>query len=237
MTWFVNLRKRYKIMRERPQFWHFPELGVGYIQIPKVATRSIRAGLMRGQGVASGHTDFTAFEETFSRHISQTDIRKVAATTHIFAFVRHPLARLYSAYTDKILNARGEGRRNIFACHDLRFGMAFDEFVERVCDIDDRHIDRHLRSQSWFLTDDEGLIPDFIGHLESFNADWDRLRVDFPEFGAMPHLNVAAGDTDFLAKYSSHTLELAAKRFASDLELFNYSSKAIRARDTSQLQR
>ena len=161
-------------------------------------------------------TEFEIFEEEFSRHISHADVRTAAETTYIFAFVRQPLARLYSAYADKIRDAQREGRRNIFACHNLHFGMPFDEFVEKACEIDDRHIDRYLRSQSWFLADEEGLIPDLIGHLESFNADWHRLRADSPAFGEMPHLNLAASDTDFLTQYSSRAPDLASKRFARE---------------------
>ncbi len=223
MTWYQNVRKRYKIAREKPQFWKFPDLGVGYIQIPKVATRSIRAGLMQSRGEAAGISDFAVFEETFSRHLSHREIREAAATTFIFAFVRHPLARLYSAYADKIVKARDRGRRNIFACHGIRFDMTFDEFVDRVCQIDDRHIDRHLRSQSWFLADAEGLIPDFVGHLENLQADWDRLRQRFPSLGDVPHLNLAAGDSDFFVQYSPATLDKALHRFSSDFELFGYS--------------
>ncbi len=222
MTWFKNARKRYKITREKPQFWHFPNLGLGYIQIPKVATRSIRAGLMQSQGAAAGFDDFDAFEQAFSRHVTQQSIRRDAENTFVFAFVRHPLARLYSAYADKIINARAQGRRNIFACHGLHFDMSFDQFVDRVCEIDDRHIDRHLRSQAWFLTDTDGLIPTFIGHLERLNTDWDRLRERFPMLGQIPHLNLAAGDTDILKQYSAVSLEKASKRFERDLNLFGY---------------
>jgi hypothetical protein len=222
MTWFKQARKRYKITREKPQFWHFPELGVGYIQIPKVATRSIRAGLMGSQGSAAGFQDFAAFEDAFSAHLEHEAIRQAADTTFVFAFVRHPLARLYSAYADKILNARKQGRRNIFACHGMHFDMTFDQFVDRVCEIDDRHIDRHLRAQAWFLTDQHGLIPQFIGHLESFNSDWDRLRERFPTLGEVPHLNLAAGETDVLAEYSPASLDKATERFQKDFDLFGY---------------
>lgn len=206
--WFESIRKRYKIRRELPQFWDFPELGFGYIQIPKVATRSIRDGLMKAQGMSAGIDDFAAFEQRFSSHIGHSDIRRAGAGKVIFAFVRHPLARLYSAYVDKIVNAEREGRRNIFACHDLFYGMNFEHFVERVCEIDDRNIDRHLRSQAWFLTDTQGLIPNFLGRLESFNIDWERLRQQIPSIGKVDHLNLAAGDSDYLAQYSPHALSL-----------------------------
>lgn len=226
MTWFENVRKRYKIGRELPQYWDFPNLGFGYIQIPKVATRSIRAGLMKSQGISAGIDEFKVFEERFSSHIDHKTIRQASTGKIVFAFVRHPLARLYSAFVDKIVNAEREGRRNIFACHGLNYGMSFEVFVNRVCDIPDRNIDRHLRSQAWFLADAQGLIPNFIGRLETFNADWDHLRQKIPSLGEVEHLNLAAGDSDFLAQYSARSLALAKQRFAQDFEYFGYAPQS-----------
>lgn len=221
-SWFENIRKRYKIARENPQFWDFPDQGFGYIQIPKVATRSIRAGLMGAHGLSSGIEDFTVFEQKYSRHMTQAEIRRTGTGKVVFAFVRHPLARLYSAYADKILNASREGRKNIFECHGISYDMTFDQFVEAVCAIDDRHLDRHLRAQAWFLTESGVLLPTFIGHLENFNADWEHLRTLVPALGTVGHLNLAAGDTDFFAQYSPISLALASRRFASDFEYFGY---------------
>jgi hypothetical protein len=104
MTWFVNLRKRYKITRERPQFWHFPELGVGYIQIPKVATRSIRGGLMRAQGVASRHITAPALKPDYPddkqgrsiRHFGNHDVPKLAGGKTRASIPDHALERFGS---------------------------------------------------------------------------------------------------------------------------------------------
>jgi dermatan 4-sulfotransferase 1 len=221
--WFRNFHKRYKISRELPQVWNFPEFGFGYIQIPKVATRSIRAALMATQGTAAGYTDFAEFENRYGHHVAKERIRNVTNNRPIFAFVRHPLSRLYSGYVDKILNAEREGRRNIFACHGIPFGIDFDGFVEKVCLLRDDQLDRHLRSQAWFLTDSRGVIPSFLGRLESFNEDWAQLRTLLPSLGPVEHLNTAAGDANYLAHYSASSLAQARQRFARDFELFSYT--------------
>lgn len=224
MDWFRNIRKRYKIRREQPQYWDFPELGFGYIQIPKVATRSIRDGLMNAQGFSSGYSNFMDFEQKFSSHIAHEKIRAASRGKLVFAFVRHPLARLYSAYVDKIINAEREGRRNIFECNGLPFGISFEDFVRRVCAISDRSIDRHLRSQAWFLSDASGLIPNYIGKLEQFNEDWERLREQLPMLGAVRHLNVASSGSDYLSHYSKEARDLAVSRYAMDFSLFKYAT-------------
>jgi dermatan 4-sulfotransferase 1 len=220
--WFENIRKRYKIRRATPKLWRFPDEGFAYLPIPKVATSSICASLLKTQGAKAGIADFKVFERQLSQHFNPEAIRGAADGLRLFAFVRHPLARLYSAYADKLIKAPQRGQRNVFACHGLEFGMAFDAFVARVCAMEDRQLDRHLRSQAWFLCDSNGLIPNFIGHLESFNADWDQLTVMIPTLGPIDHLNLAAGKTDFLRHYSPKSLALAQHRFARDFELFGY---------------
>jgi hypothetical protein len=50
--------------------------------------------------------------------------------------------------------------------------MNFAEFIEVLAELPDDITDRHLHSQSWFLCDAQGLLPDFIGKLENFDADW-----------------------------------------------------------------
>lgn len=222
---FKDLRKRYKITRETPQLWRFPRQGFAYIQIPKVATRSIREALLVVEGLQGAAPEqFSLFEERFGRHIARRQLRQAAEGLQTFAFVRDPYARLYSAYVNKIVNAERLGQKNIFSCHDMYFGMSFEDFVERVCSLDDRHIDRHLRSQAWFLTDEQGLIPGFIGRLECFAEDWQRLRESVPALGDIGHRNRAAGDVDFRSHYSKQSLQWVRRRYAQDFELFGYKS-------------
>jgi len=221
---YKKFKKLYHIRREKPQLWHFPEQGFGYIQIPKVATRSIREGLLNSPGLSSGKDiPLPEFEEKNSLHIHQDKIRPLVKSLLLFAFVRHPLARLYSAYTNKIADAGNANRRNIFECHGIHFGISFPEFLEKVCAIPDNKIDRHLRSQSWFLCDSKGnLIPDFIGHLETFDKDWLSLCAKIPSLGPVPHKNKSAHGQDYRSKYTPETEQLARTRYARDFERFGY---------------
>ncbi len=70
----------------------------------------------------------------------------------MFAFVRNPLDRLHSSYADKILDVRNAGgTKNIFWNLGITLDMDFETFVERIAEIPDEKIDRHLRAQSSFL--------------------------------------------------------------------------------------
>ena len=221
--WYEDARKRYKIGRETPQLWFFDAPRFGYIQIPKVATRSIRDALTNADGLMQPGEDFDAFERRCSAHMSHADMRAKLGDAPVFAFVRHPLARLHSAYMDKIVEAEREGARNILRCHGMHFGMSFEAFVERVCELPDHRIDRHLRSQAWFLADGQGLLPTFVGRMECFAEDWGRICDTVPALGAIGHINRAAFGMQHAEHYTPRMLDLAVRRYARDFELFGYA--------------
>ena len=222
--WYVDVRKRYKIGREKPQLWHFEQHGFGYIQIPKVATRSIRQALLNidQSGNPEGN-DFATFEAQNSTHLKHVEIRKyVDQGLFLFAFVRDPYARIHSAWVNKIVDAERKGEKNILRCHGMHFGMSFKDFVVRVSELADNQIDRHMRSQAWFLADAQGLLPQYVGRLEDFNQHWSALRESLPVLGPVDHINKAAHAMDYLAAYDEQSLRLVTRRYAKDFELFGY---------------
>jgi len=218
---FLDARKRYKIRREKPQLWRFADAGFGYIQIPKVATRSIRQALVK----VAERTDesFADFELAHSAHVDPRDIRKlVNEGLFVFVFVRDPLARLHLAWVNKIVDGEREGRKNIFRCHNIPYGTDFKTFVRLVSGLADRDVDRHLRSQAWFLADDNGVMPQYVGKLEQFSEHWQALREKLPVLSDVDHINKAAFSMNYLSAYDDETLELAVGRFRRDFELFDY---------------
>lgn len=221
---YKNLQKRYHIRREKPQLWTFPSHKFGYIQIPKVATRSIRKAFAKASSLAADtYPSFEAFEDDNSLHIKQDEIRDLVGSDFIFAFTRHPLSRLYSAYVNKITDAKRAGRRNIFQCHGITLDITFSDFVKRVCQMPDHKIDRHLRSQTWFLCNSAGvLIPDYVGHLEVFADHWEELRNKIPQLLEIPHKNKGSHGSDYMSYYTPDTEKLARERYAEDFLLLGY---------------
>jgi hypothetical protein len=218
-----EIRKKYKNRRETPQYWEFAEDGVGYIQIPKVASRSMRKAFSEAYEVGSDEDAFLKFESLKSAHVKQSHIRQSAEKgTYICAFVRDPLARLYSAWTDKVVKQESSGEKCTFSCHGIDYGMSFHDFVRRVCQISDKNLERHLKSQAWFLTDDKGLIPHYIGKLESFDEDYAAIRNKFPRLKQAPHANKSVYKKSHLDAYDSETLAIAIERYKQDFELFGY---------------
>lgn len=221
--WYEDARKRYKIRREAPRLWHFPEEQFGYMQIRKVASTSISNALLNSERLHRTGESFQDFKARCSVSVMPAEARRLTAGSLVFAFVRHPLGRLHSAYLNKIVDAERLGDKNTFRCHGISFGISFEAFVQRVCELNDRECDRHLRSQSWFLADERGLVPSFIGRLETFAADWERLRAQLPALGDVGHSNKAAHGKDFREFYTPRMLEIAQARYEQDFRLFGYA--------------
>ena len=83
MLTFKDLRKNLKIRREKPQIWLLEKEKVGYIQIPKVATRSIQHALVRHLVSDSAINDnaidkelIKTIEPQYSAHMSLRRIRQ-----------------------------------------------------------------------------------------------------------------------------------------------------------------
>jgi dermatan 4-sulfotransferase 1 len=219
---FVDFRKRKKNKKETPQYWEFKEDNIGYIQIPKVASRSIRKAFSDAFNVKENKEDFDKFENLYSKHLHQEDIRKsVDKGVFVFSFVRHPLSRLYSAWMNKV-NTNVVNRRCIFSCHGINYGMPFNKFVEHVCKIEDKYLDRHLKPQSWFLTDSHGLIPQYIGKLENFETDYEYIRSRFKKLMKPPHSNSSVYEIDWKNIYNDKTMIMVKERYHVDFELFEY---------------
>ena len=224
-------------MREKPELWHFDASGFGYIQIPKVATRSIQLCLANyyvGQEKISKPQEWNretirVVENKTAFHATQKQIFEISRNTFIFAFVRNPYERLYSAYKNKVMEPLESGAKNILSNHGITLGMSFEAFVDIVCDIPDGKIDRHLRSQSWFLTFEGNLIPNYIGRLESFDEDWEVLSNQFG-LPTPSHKNSTkkSKNSNALEGFSSELQGKVYKRYEQDFVIFKYKSNLLK---------
>jgi hypothetical protein len=216
-----------KLPREKPQLYLFPEYRFGYIQIPKVASRSIRAAVTAFISGTAPDKDVdenlvVAYETRYARHLKHAEIAALARDNFIFAFVRNPYERIYSCYKNKIEDARAAGRRNIFEKHGITFDLSFDEFVRKVASLPDHKSDRHFRSQAWFLSSGGVLLPSYVGKLESMLEDWAVLE---ERFGIAPPPQINASSSKQRPDMSDETRELILTRYAEDFRLFGYGER------------
>ena len=229
-NWLVRKKRFRKIRRERPDVWLFDKTKVGYIQIPKIATRSLKSCFYEyGKSVDDNEklTD-QEIDKKYSHHIKFSELIKLRHNYFLFSFVRDPFSRLYSCYKNKIVRANELQEKNIFHYYGIDFGISFEEFVQRIVQIPDAVSDRHFRSQSSFLTVNNQLVCSYIGKLENIDKDWQYLQSRF-QFPSLQHKNRSGACEESIEEiYTAKLAQLVYDRFKNDIELFGYQDSAIK---------
>ncbi len=229
MRTYKEILRRLRPPGKKPRVWLLEKEKIGYIRIRKVASSSISHCLTQHIVNHSNHQDTVVdkalIRETESRcssHISPTVIRRdLKGKYFLFSFVRNPLSRVYSCYMNKVTNPDVASKKDVLSNSAFYFGMSFTEFVDVIVRLPDNIIDRHLRSQSWLLSDEQGLLPDYIGKLEKFDADWGTISNKY----GLPkpiHWNKTGKPGKITDVCPRADLERLKDRYAEDIELFGY---------------
>ncbi len=145
-----------------------------------------------------------------------------------FSFVRDPYARFLSAYMDKVKEKTG-GRRYIQP-EDTVFDnikrykdVSFEEFVRTICLIPDRCVDVHFKSIS-YIQDSIGVKPDFIGKMENFEEDWNKIHkiLGLPSYEKLGIENRGKYKKDLDEYYTKELKNLVYGRYKEDFLRFGY---------------
>lgn len=207
--------------------WHLPEQGIVYVMIHKVATRSILAALT---SFAAGEHSPATFSEVqqaakrYQRGAFPPEIRALNERCFTFAFVRNPLDRLLSAYSQQM--AASEREKTIFRQHKIPFDASFAEFVRAVAALPDEGCNVHVRSQHRFVTDARGIVVEFAGKIERIDEGWAGLSARFG-LPPLPRRNIS-DHPPYTDAYTPELARLAADRYAHDIQLFGYGSDVAR---------
>lgn len=229
--------RNYKTRRQLPKVWYIEEGRWAYLMIPKIASTSIARSLTKYlldlDGVERSLEQITKDEvkvksEIYSSHMHQRQTAGLGDDVFKFAFVRNPFDRLYSCYKDKIVNAAGKTGSNILWSHGYTLDMSFDDFVRLTHRIPDRNINRHLRSQQFYLTYEGRNLFDHAAKMENMGEEWELLmkRLSLPP---LQHMNKSRVSEDSYANhYTKETATLAYERYRWDVETLGYADE-IRA--------
>ncbi len=131
-----------------------------------------------------------------------------------FAFVRHPLRRMVSAWA----NLDGDLLEYARARNVQLEGVGFEEFVTRAVPLNHPH----LRPQSEFIVRGDGSIAvDEVGRFEHLSVDFLRICGTLGIAAELPHRNPA---NRFLCEeaITLRARELVAARYVSDFAAFGY---------------
>jgi hypothetical protein len=229
MRTYKEILRRLRPPRKKPRVWLLEKEKIGYIRVRKVASSSISHCLTQHIVNSSNHQDavidkalIRETESRYASHISPTVIRRdLKGKYFLFSFVRNPLSRVYSCYMNRVTNPDVAGKKDVLSNSDFYFGMSFTKFVDVTVQLPDNIIDRHLCSQAWLLSDEQGLLPDYIGKLENFDADWEFIsnKYGLPKPIHWNKTGTPGKITDVCPRAS---LEQLIDRYAEDIELFGY---------------
>lgn len=227
--------RNYKVARHRPKIWILPADDMGYVKITKVASSSVELALAKHitrqetgrEPTDLSNKDIRQCADQYAVHANLKDLPSDIRPKLLFSIVRNPLARLHSSYVNKIEDVRNAGgQENIFWNHDISLDMSFEEFIERLIEIPDRRIDRHLRSQASILCDGDKILVDYIGHFENLGEDW-QFIADQYGLPRLPHKNKSSKSTESAqaSPYTKKTALLVADRFQQDIEALGYADQ------------
>ena len=201
--------------------WDLRDHGLVFVQIPKVATTSMRAALA-AHVMGEAEVDVDAVARRYELNAYPAELRKLSRDRFSFAFVRNPLERLHSAFVNKVADPL-DPSINLFERHGISLDMPFPDFVRAVVRLPENRCDLHLRSQHRFITDRQGTVVDFVGRFERLEEDWDQLRARFG-LPALPQRNVSSR-SPYVDAYTPDLARLVADRYCRDIELFGYTAE------------
>ena len=211
---------------------YFPKWCLGVITVPKSANTTLKRKLLGQLSCRSaelirqdvnGHADRQYIHEAlrkseFScRHerLLKSDVKIIVAT------VRHPVSRIVSFYSDKVI---GSGwppykKNELKKLYDIGADDSFDRVVSKIFDVPDEYSEIHFRSQLGIIGED--IISDsrFISiRTESFDKDFSSLssKIGLIDLQVQRE-NVSSSSSVSISRTSRLLIE---KRYERDLEKF-----------------
>jgi len=196
-----------------------------FIHIYKNAGSSITSALLPfAQEEKEQSTNSSMVPESFNPqpyhiHISAADlaanIGHEAFSKHFsFAIVRNPWDWQVSLYS--FMRKFKSHRQHAMA---LKF-QNFKEYLRWRCT-------EEVRFQKDFLVDENGkVMVDFVGRFERLDSDFKEICSRIGIRTELPRINVS-NDAPYQSFYDEESIELVAKTFKPDIDLFNYSYSEI----------
>ena len=219
-----------------------PRLGLIYVAIPKVGCSTLKATFMRVHAgdpearVKSVHdVENQPWQHVSDFGLSETIKLIDSGEFKVAGFVRDPFARALSCYLNQFASLeldakrphRRERRKQLFG--DAAKDASFADFVEAVGRQSTYRMNGHWRPQyEQLLMGEFGY--DFIGRLEDFDRDFDRLGTLLGH-DMRPYLAVskhATGASSKLKNFYTSAIAADVRRiYSADFEAFGYAADTL----------
>ncbi|TGO03183.1 hypothetical protein PN36_11440 [Candidatus Thiomargarita nelsonii] len=181
------------------------------MHIPKTGGVSIAKSLF---GTLVGHLDIHGYKIIFGPTAFNNYFK--------FSFVRNPWDRTLSAYL--FLKKGGFDKKDEeWATNHLIKYTEFSYFVTNWITPKNIYKKNHFLPQYRFICG-KNLVPevDFLGYFENFEHDFKYIQEKLGINCELSHLN-STKKRDYRDYYTKETLEIIAKVYAKDINVFGYS--------------
>lgn len=218
---FKNQRNTFLNPHEQVNVY-IPQLDVIYISISKTGISSMRSLFLKKTGTQFQENDYKSIHRATHNVFEYITKQEIIAHSECFkfAFVRNPFDRLVSCYKNKLIK---EDYAPIQKGYGSLFygGMPFNEFAKNICKVPDYLSDRHFRSQTSYLYENNNLIVDFLGKYENISEDFKIIQEKY-NLDDLPHYNRSQNTKDYKEFYSRDIIDLVYKRYKDDIHNFGY---------------
>ena len=199
-----------------------------FIAVTKTASSSIRSAIYNFVDLRP-----TDFGEDVTPHIKSVDLKKKFIEKgwdwdeyFKFAFVRNPWDRIVSQFKYKhgyiethIVDQlkKGDGKYNFK--HNL---LNFRGFLDHLVMTNNEKKNLYLKQVDWIFDKNKKNMVDFVGRFENLQEDFNIVcdKIGIPH-RQLPHQNKTK-HKHYTEYYNDETREIVAKKYAKDIEYFNY---------------
>lgn len=214
------------------QIWWTPQIPIIYVGNPKAGCSSIKQSLKSAQARQYERSG-RSFTRIVDPHTDDDCLRRKGLAPsncrnrYVFSCVRNPLARVLSAYLDKVVAG---DHRNYPELRNLR-SVTFESFLRAIADHDPLLLDVHFRPQHINLN--YPIVSyDAVFYLENAEPMASFLEQIVPEFEFARFSPHARSAQQKLAEhFDPVTIGLVHRIYSRDFTYFGYSRKLEDALD------
>ncbi|MCA0041904.1 sulfotransferase family 2 domain-containing protein [Celeribacter litoreus] len=224
--WILKLRQLFGYDPADVRVFAFEDHKVAYVLLPKAASTSIQTALapffgveaQDGEEISRAMRSVAVKSSEFAKRIDGQD-------WFIFAVVRDPSNRAFSAYKNKLLEPKKIFRP--LQRMGIRSRLGFAEFLEVLLSWPRGGLNDHFMPQTGLLKHVLGCDGLYLARLETFDEDWPKICAEAKARGLeLPDLGWLNKTAQKPQAFSDVERARLGQLYAEDYDRFGYPNPA-----------